>query len=64
MLQCMMGGAWFKEMFGEADDVNTQEFGEIAAESIREQLHITKKPFRVIAGVVKVGTGLSHCMSG
>lgn len=52
-ITCMMGGAWFKEMFGEADDVDPQEFGEIAVDSIREQLHINKKPFRVIAGVVK-----------
>ncbi|KAI0225020.1 Protoporphyrinogen oxidase [Lamellibrachia satsuma] len=52
-ITCMMGGAWFKEMFGDANAVDPQEFGKIAVDSVREQLHINKKPFRVIAGVVK-----------
>ena len=54
----MMGGAWFNELFGNADEVDTQMFGQIAIEAVKEQLHIDKKPFRVISGVVKVRSTL------
>ena len=54
LFQCMMGGAWFEELFGSADSVTTSQLETVALESLREQLNITTEPNKVVSSVLKV----------
>ena len=52
--QCMMGGAWFNELFGDADKISPSELKTVAMESIREQLNIEVEPSRAVSNIHKV----------
>nr|CAB3265084.1 protoporphyrinogen oxidase-like [Phallusia mammillata] len=43
-LTCMMGGSWFRNLFGDPRQVTTATLEQSALESIAEQLKITKDP--------------------
>ncbi len=49
-----MGGAWFKELFGEEDSVNPEDLITVAMDALWEQLNISERPKRVISKVHKV----------
>ncbi|CAK8691688.1 protoporphyrinogen oxidase-like [Clavelina lepadiformis] len=46
-LTCMLGGSWFRELFGDPQTVKTETLEQAALESIAEQLKITKDPLQV-----------------
>ena len=52
LLQCMMGGAWFEELFGDTQD--TSHFEEVAIEGLAKQLGIKTKPYRTKTTIHKV----------
>ena len=50
----MMGGSWFEELFGDPDKCDPNYLSEVAVKSIRDQLNITKEPYRVVCRIQKV----------
>lgn len=53
----MMGGAWFRELFGHEDSVKPDDLITVATEALRQQLGITQKPTRVLSNIHKVSAG-------
>ena len=43
-IQVMMGGAWFKELFGDPEKANTANIEETGLSALRQHLGITSKP--------------------
>ena len=52
----MMGGAWFREHFGDPDSCKLSDLEEIAIKSTAKQLGITDDPARVMTKLQKVDT--------
>ncbi|CAH1781708.1 unnamed protein product [Owenia fusiformis] len=46
-LTCMMGGAWFRQLFGDPETANLDTFTDLALEAVREQMGITADPSEV-----------------
>lgn len=52
--QCMLGGAWFEELFGNVDTCDSSVIEEEAVKAAREQLRIRDEPIRTMTRVHKV----------
>jgi len=50
----MLGGAWFKECFGDADHCDLEHIANTAVDVVSRQLHISAAPVAVIPHVLKV----------
>ena len=46
-----MGGSWFREQFGDPNDVSNDHLVQLAKQELKQQLGINETPFRTIAKV-------------
>ena len=55
MFQCMMGGAWFDELFGHPDSAKSAMFEDVAIRSVAQQMKVKVDPSKVKVTIQKVG---------
>lgn len=52
-LTVMMGGAWFRDAFGDVDHCDKEKIGRLAVSTVSDHLKISERPYRIITHVHK-----------
>lgn len=50
----MLGGEWFEEIFGKAQEVTEEDMAKVAMEELQDQLGIQKQPVDITSRIHKV----------
>lgn len=60
IFKCLLGGRWFKQLFGDVDVVDPDVMLDAAKESVKRHLGIAQEPVRYSADLLKVGCLFFH----